>query len=338
MRLLPTELIGSYALPGWLSLVVERAEARGDLGESDIEEALDDAVRVALHDQERAGLDVITDGEMRRRDFIQNFYGLLTGLRKLEPLRRVGAAGYDQNPRYEVIDRLTAPDGLGIVAELNKLRRETPASVKVCVPGPMTLALPLILVSGYRDKDELLEDVVGIVNAEMKALVRAGADYLQVDEPRYASSHEEAARLVELFNATRKGVDARVGLHLCFGNFRGRSRDRRDYSALFPALLDANADQFNLEFANREWAQIELLGRFRSDQRIGVGVIDIKSYFVETPEQVAEGIRLALRHAPAENIVVTPDCGFNHCPRHVASRKLRAMAEGARLVRAELSE
>jgi 5-methyltetrahydropteroyltriglutamate--homocysteine methyltransferase len=335
--LLPTELVGSYALPSWLWIVLERLEEDGDLGEADVRETLDDAVSVAVIDQERAGLDVITDGEMRRRDFIQNFYGLLSGLRKLPPVRRFGAAGYDQNARYEVIDRITAPDGLGLVPEIAYLRSRTSRPIKVCVPGPMTLTLPLILRNGYSSKAELVRDVARIVNAEMHALVAAGADYLQIDEPRYVTSHEGAVELVTLFNETRRGVDARVGLHLCFGNFKGRSRDRRDYSQLFPALLDAQADQFNLEFANREFKQIELLQEFRPGQRIGLGVIDVKSYFVETPEDVAASIRSALQHAPAESLVITPDCGFNHCPRHIAVRKIEAMVRGAEIVRRELS-
>jgi 5-methyltetrahydropteroyltriglutamate--homocysteine methyltransferase len=204
------------------------------------------------------------------------------------------------------------------------------------VPGPMTLTLPLILKGGYKDREALLQDMAAIVNAELRALVHAGATYLQIDEPRYASSHEEAQRLVELFNRTRSGVDTRVGLHVCFGNFKGRSHDRRDYSVLFPALRDAQANQFNLEFANREWSQIELLSQFGPDQKVGVGVVDVKSYFVETPDEVADGIRRALQHIPAENLVVTPDCGLNHCPRHVAYGKIQALVRGAELVRREL--
>jgi 5-methyltetrahydropteroyltriglutamate--homocysteine methyltransferase len=338
VTLLRTEIVGSYALPSWLWIALERLEQRGDLGETDVRETLDDAVNVAVMDQERAGLDVITDGEMRRRDFIQNFYGLLTGLRKLPPERRFGAAGYDENPRYEVIERVTAPEGLRIVPEITYLRARTSKPVKVCVPGPMTLTLPLLLSGGYSSKAELMRDIALIVNAEMKALVAAGADYLQVDEPRYVTSHEAATELVTLFNETRRGVDARVGLHVCFGNFKGRARDRRDYSALFPGLLDAQADQFNLEFANREFKQIELLEQFRPEQRIGVGVIDVKSYFIEKPEEVAASIRLALRHAAPENLVITPDCGLNHCPRHVAMRKIDAMVRGAEIVRRELSQ
>ncbi len=334
--LLPTELIGSYALPSWLWIALERIEHQADLGETDVRETLDDAVRIAVLDQERAGLDVITDGEMRRRDFIQNFYGYLTGLKRWPPARHFGSAGYDQNPRYEVVDRVTAPAGLGIVAELAPLRGVTTKPIKICVPGPITLSMPLILRGGYATGEALLEDMVRVVNAEMKALVAAGADYLQVDEPRFATRPEDAHRLVEIFNATRAGVAARVGLHVCFGNFQGRSFDRRDYAPLFPALRVARCDQFNLEFANREFAQIELLRQFRSDQKIGVGVVDVKSYFVESPEEVAAALRLALRHAPAENVVVTPDCGFNHCPRHVAFRKMQAMVLGAALVRREL--
>ncbi len=335
-RLLPTELVGSYALPSWLHIAIERIEHQGDLGETDINETLDDSVSLAVLDQERAGLDVITDGEMRRRDFIQNFYGLMTGLKEIAPARRFGAAGYDQNPRYEVNGEVTAPNGLGILPEVEYLRRITSKPIKVCVPGPMTLALPLIIKGGVTSKESLIEAMVTIINTEMKALVAAGVENLQVDEPRYATSQKDAQRLVELFNATREGVSARVGLHLCFGNFKGRSRDRRDYAALFPALLEARCDQFNLEFANREFAQIELLSHFRSDQQIGIGVIDIKSYFVETPDEVAASIRTALEHTAAENLVIIPDCGFNHCPRHIAYRKIQAMVKGAAIVRQEL--
>ena len=331
-KLLPTELIGSYALPSWLYIALDR---HADLGESDLCETLDDAVRLAVLDQQSAGLDVITDGEMRRCDFIQSFYGRLTGLRTLAPKRRFGAAGYDQNPLHEVIDKITAPTGLGIVEELLFLQAMTKGPIKVCVPGPMTLALPLQIKNGYPGEDELLEDIARIVNAEMKALVAAGAESLQIDEPRYATSGENVKRLVDLFNRTREGVAARVGLHLCFGNFKGRSRDRRDYAQLFPALLEANCDQFNLEFANREFSQIELLRLFRPEQKIGGGVIDVKSYFVETPEEVAAAIRCALQHAPAESLVITPDCGLNHCPRHIAFRKIQSLAAGASLVRRE---
>jgi 5-methyltetrahydropteroyltriglutamate--homocysteine methyltransferase len=335
--LLPTELIGSYALPGWLVAFSERVEERGDLGETEIEEALEDAVRIALLDQERAGVDVVTDGEMGRRDFIQSFYGLLTGLQQLRPARVLGAAGYDQNPRYEVVDRIAAPQGLGIAGEVRRLQQHTRKPFKICVPGPITMSLPLILKAGYRDREALLEDMIQIVNAEMKALVAAGAAYLQIDEPRYATSQADARRLVEVFNRTRDGVGARVGLHICFGNFRGRSRDPRDYSYIISSLGEARCDQFNLEFANREFAQIELLAELPSDRQVGVGVIDVKSYFVETPAEVAERIRLAAEYFPVQQLVVTPDCGFNHCPRHVAFGKMRAMVEGARLVRRELT-
>ncbi|MBM3276604.1 MAG: methionine synthase [Candidatus Handelsmanbacteria bacterium] len=335
--LLPTELIGSYSLPSWLLSFSERVETQGDLGESDIREALEDAVSLALLDQDRAGIDVVTDGEMGRRDFIQSFYGLIGGLEKLRPARVLGAAGYDQNPRYEVVDRISAPRGLGIVGEVKQLQQRTQKPFKICVPGPITMSLPLILKAGYRDKEALLEDMIQIINAEMKALVAAGATYLQVDEPRYATSQADARRLVEIFNRTRAGVEARVGLHICFGNFKGRSRDRRDYSYIIASLEEARCDQFNLEFANREFAQIELLSQLPRTSRVGVGVIDVKSYFVETPEEVAASVRLAARHFPAEGLVVTPDCGFNHCPRHIAFPKMQALVEGTGLVRRELS-
>jgi len=336
-KLFPTELIGSYALPSWLCVVQERIEREGDLGETDIREALDDAINIALQDQERAGVDIVTDGEMRRRDFIQSFYGLMTGLKKLPPARHFGAAGYDQNPRYEVTGKIAAPNGLGIVGEVAHLKSQTDKPFKVCVPGPITLSLPLILKDGYQRKQALLEDAIQIINAKMKALVAAGADYLQVDEPRYATTHEDAKKLIQVFNRTREGVKARVGLHFCFGNFKGRSRDKRDYSYIVTNLGEANCDQFNFEFANREFAQIELLKHVPKKAKIGVGVVDVKSYFIETPEQVAAGIRLAMKHVAPERIVVTPDCGFNHCPRHVAFGKMCAMVQGAATVRKEIA-
>ena len=331
--LYPTELIGSYALPGWLIALEERAAAAGDLGEADIAEALDDAVNVALFDQESAGVDVVTDGEMRRRDFIQGFYGRLSGLMQLRPARRLGAAGYDQNPRYRVEGPVRAADGLGIVDEVAYLRGLTERPIKVCVPGPVTLSLPLLLPDGRNGRDAVLADMIAIVNAEMRALVAAGATYLQIDEPRYATSHAAGSELVEVLNATRDGVQARVGVHLCFGNFKGRSRDRRDYRYLFPALTRARCDQLNFEFANRELAQLELLAQVPAPIDVGVGVVDVKSYFVEDAEQVAAALEQAARHVDAARIVAVPDCGFNHCPRHVARAKLQALTAGARLAR-----
>lgn len=335
-KLLPTELIGSYALPSWLWLIIERMEQRGDLGDTDVREALDDATATAILDQKRSGLDVLTDGEMRRRDFIQNFYGLMEGLNQLPPARKLGAAGYDQNPSYEIVGRIKAPNGLGITEEVKYLKQQADRPFKVCIPGPITLSLPLILKRAYKNTSEVLEDMIALVNAELKALVEAGCDYLQIDEPRYATTHEDTNQLVQVFNRTRDGVTARLGLHFCFGNFKGRSRDMRDYAKIMPNLHDAECDQFNFEFANREFAQVELLREVPRSAKVGVGVIDVKSYFVETPEQVAAGIRKAIKYVDPVRLVVTPDCGFNHCPRHVAFDKICAMVQGAEMVRKEL--
>jgi 5-methyltetrahydropteroyltriglutamate--homocysteine methyltransferase len=336
-HLLPTELIGSYALPSWLWIVIDRIEAQDDLGESDLRETLDDAAAIALGDQLRAGVDIVTDGEMRRRDFIQSFYGRIQGVQSDAPERRFGAAGYDQNPRHQVVDRVAAPRGLGIAHEVEYLKQRTDRKFKICVPGPITLSMPLAITSGYANRDSLLADFIEIVNAEMRALVAAGATYIQVDEPRYATSRKDAEQLIDIFNATRAGITAEVGLHICFGNFRGRSRDKRDYQYIIPSLGRASCDQVNLEFANRELSQIELIRDIGGVCRIGIGVIDVKSYFVETPQQVADDVRRALRYTAAERIVVTPDCGFNHTPRHIAFRKICAMVEGAALLRRELA-
>src|SRR5262249_35286350 len=152
----------------------------------------------------------------------------------------------------------------------------------------------------------------------------------------FVTSHQDASELVPLFNQTGQGAVAGEGFNLGFGNFRGRYGDRRDDSQFLPALLDPRADQSGLGCANREFNQSELVEHLSLGQRVGVGVIDVKSYFVETPAEVAASIRLALQHADPASVVVTTDCGFNHTPRHIAFEKMKALAEGAAIARDEL--
>ena len=203
---------------------------------------------------------------MRRRDFIQGFYQRLTGLEQLPPLRTYGAAGYDQNPRYQVVGPITAPDGLGTVAEARYLRGRTTLPIKVCVPGPITFTLPLE-VADQRARERCVADLVAIVNQEPHALQAAGVGYVQGDEPRFTTARAGSDHLVEVFNVTREGISARVGLYVCFGNFR----DRLDYGYVLSALASLRCDQIDLEFANRERAQIELLAQVPEPMDVGVG-------------------------------------------------------------------
>jgi len=341
--LIPTTVCGSHGLPSWLHLVREAAAA-DRLGPIDLQEAYEDAVRLAIRDQTEAGVDVISDGEMRRVTFIRGFYDRLAGIRPLPIPRRLGAPNYDSHCPYEVVDRITAPEGLGIVDEFRFARPHADRPMRVAVPGPITLLIPLRRGGPYASEDSLIADLITLVNAEMKALVDAGCDFIQVDEPNYvmtAGKHRilrgEAGPMVEALNETLRGITAKTALHVCFGNAHNNSFSTpRQYRSLYPRLLDARVGQFVFEYANREMSEIGLWSEFPTDKEVAVGVIDVKAFRVETPEEVAERARLALKHIPAERLWLVPDCGLWETPRWVGVSKLRSMVAAAGIIRREL--
>jgi 5-methyltetrahydropteroyltriglutamate--homocysteine methyltransferase len=333
-------VVGSHALPGWLVLGRE-AHAAGRLGPTDLRELVEDATRIALYDQIEAGIDMPANGEMGRESFTLGFFGRLAGLRPLPVPRRLGVPNYDTHAPYQVVERVTAPDGLGLVDEWRMTRRLTERPLRATCPGPLTLSIPLRHGGGpYRDRETLLADLTAIVNAELRALVAAGADFIQVDEPNFvmlrAGALGDARDRIALFNRTVDGVRSKLALHVCFGNLHNNSfATPREYRPLFPALLDARCDQLVFEFANREMAELELLKEV-GGREVAVGVIDVKAYRVETAEDVAARLRLALRSVPVERLWVVPDCGFWETPRAATVGKLRAMVSGTRIVRREL--
>ncbi len=331
---IPTSTLGSHAPLGWLLTAMD-AIRRGEYGERDIDETLTDAVDVAVLDQQRAGLDVIVDGEMRRQDFVLGFYERL-GVEPLPLPRRLGPEGHDQRGKWLVTGPLKAIDGLGIVEEYRYLLAITDRPTKATVPGPFTLAGRLELNGHYVDRFDAAYALAEIVNAECKALVAAGADFIQIDEPSMAVYPDRPRDLVALFNHTVAGVGAKIATHMCFGNYRGRPVAWRSYASLFPHLGDFNADQFNLEFANRELAELELWQEYGGDKELGAGLIDVKNYRCETPKEVAERVRVALRYVAPDKLWVVPDCGWSQTARWATVRKLRAMVEGVAIVRREL--
>lgn len=333
-KLLPTTVIGSHALPSWLWLSRE-AMAQGRFGQVDVEETLEDATRIAIQDQLDAGVDVISDGEMRRVNFIVGFYGHLRGIATEAPPRRMGAPHWDTETPFQVTEPLTAPEGLGVIADFRMARAATGAPMKATCPGPITLSIPLRRGSVYATQQTLIDDLVPIVNRELKGLVEAGADFIQIDEPNMAMRESDARPWIETFNRTVEGVKAKIALHICFGNLNNKPfAAPRTYRHLFPHVNEARADQLVLEFANREMGEIALLAGYGKE--VGLGVIDVKAFRVEPPEVVAERIRTGLHHVPAERLWINPDCGFWDTPRWICKRKLRAMVEGARLVRERL--
>jgi 5-methyltetrahydropteroyltriglutamate--homocysteine methyltransferase len=336
--LLPTTVVGSHAYPSWFWTALEEIK-QGRYGVTDVREVYDDAVNAALLDQERAGVDIISDGEMRRWYFVQSFYGRMEGLEVQPQLRKVGVYGYDMPPRYRPLTRITVPHGLGIVDEFRYARQVATRPLKVTCPGPLTLGIHVQLpdTSIYQDRLELSWEFVAVVNRELKALVAAGADFLQVDEPSYAIIPGTAQDYLELYNAAVAGVQAKIALHVCFGNLGSRPRGPRRYAPLFPAFHAARAEQFVFEFANREMKEIERLQEFCGEREVGIGVVDIKSFYVEPAEEIAARIREALQYVDPQKVFINPDCGFFQLPRWLTVLKLRRMVEATRLVRHELA-
>src|SRR5881392_326807 len=312
---LRTTVIGSYPFPGWLELACQNLDK---FGEADREELIEDAVVVAIHDQLDAGLDVITDGEQTRLDFNLSFYGFLDGI-ELEsaPPRRFGPPAHDQRGRHKVVGELRAPRGLGAVRDFERLQRlaapilsvaghQPSTRLKASVPGPYTLSGRLIPNQRYQDRYALTEALLPIVRDELMDLVRAGCQEICIDEPSMScyAHREDPEQFVDIFNRTVDPIfrRCRLSTHLCFGNFKGRAVGPRRYAPMFPAFLEMSVDEIHLEMASREFAELELLEIITKRKDAAVGIIDVKSYYVETPEDVANRVRACLKHAPPERL------------------------------------
>ena len=334
---IPATIIGSWSFPGWFEKFAADVKAEPDrFGPADREEAVRDAVRLAIDDQLCTGLDRITDGEMQRVDFNLGFYEYLAGLKPIPKARLWGAPAHDQRDRYRCIAPLSAPAGLGVVAEYRRLREYTTSPVKMPVPGPFTLAGCIDGGTIYSDRDAVAAALIPIVNAELRSLAEEGADFLQLDEPSFACHPKAAGRFLEVIGQTVEGVNSYISMHMCFGNYRARAVGHRSYRPLFPEIGRAPVNQLALEFASREMAEVELLGELPETMDVAVGLIDVKNTWVEPPALVADRLRTVLRYLDAGRVSVTPDCGFSQTARHIAIAKSKAMVEGVRQVRDEL--
>lgn len=337
---LRTSVIGSYPFPGWLEFASSHLD---QFGEADLAEMQDDAATVAIQDQAAAGLDVITDGEQTRFDFNLSFYGHLEGI-DLEPAspRRFGPPAHDQRGKHEVSGELAAPRGLGTVEEFERLKRLAPSGhrLKMSVPGPFTMSGRLLPNARYPDRYALTEALLPLIREELVALVEAGCEEICVDEPSMScyGYKEDTRRFVDIFNRTVESVVGRTRLctHLCFGNFKGHAVGYRRYAPLFPDFLDMTVDELHLEMASREYAEVEIIGQVAKQMDVAVGVIDVKSYFIETPEFVADKVRACLEHAPADRLVFAPDCGLSQTARWAARQKIENLVAGVGIVKEEL--
>jgi 5-methyltetrahydropteroyltriglutamate--homocysteine methyltransferase len=339
-RPLRTTVIGSYPFPSWLEFACQHLD---QFGREDVAEMQDDAVIAALHDQVTAGLDVITDGEQTRFDFNLSFYGFLEGLalENASP-RRWGPPAHDQRGKHVVTGELRAPRGLGAIEEYRRLVRLAPAgpTLKASVPGPYTLSGRLVPNAQYPDRYALTEALLPIVRAELETLVAAGCREITVDEPSMScyAHQEDPALFTAIFNRTVAPIvgKCRLSTHLCFGNYKGRAVGLRRYAPMFPAFNELTVDEVHLEMASREFSEIGILREIAPRLDVAVGIIDVKSYYIEPPEEVAARVRLCLRHAPPERLAFAPDCGLSQTARWAAKRKLANLVAGVQMVRKEL--
>jgi 5-methyltetrahydropteroyltriglutamate--homocysteine methyltransferase len=334
-----TSVVGSHAHPGWFAHAIAAAE-RGEYGPADLAELLADGVDLAIRDQERAGIDVISDGEMRRAGFFTaEFYRHLTGVRAVPAERRLGVGAHDGLHRFAVEAPIAAPNGLGVVAEYRAARARADRPLKVTIPGPYTLSGRLSHGPGevYETRVAAAEAFVPVLRAEIAGLVEAGAAIIQVDEPSPAIHPDAGADFVGLLNAAVEPAvgRARLGAHLCFGNFLGRPLAPRIYRPIVGAMLGFAVDELVLEFANREMSEVAILAELTDAGRdVAAGVIDVKNSHVETADEVAARIDAILATGvPAERLTLVPDCGFSQTARHLAVPKLRALVAGRDLVR-----
>jgi 5-methyltetrahydropteroyltriglutamate--homocysteine methyltransferase len=339
-HLLPTTLVGSYPQPDWL---IDRAKLAGRfpprvrarelwrIAPEWLEEAQNDATILAIRDQERAGLDIVTDGETRRESYSNRFATALEGVDIDNPGTALDRSGHP-NPVPRVVGKIRRKHPVE-VRDLEFLRANTDRFVKMTVPGPFTMAQQA-QNDFYDDEKALALDYAAAVNEEIKDLFAAGADIVQIDEPYMQARPEKARRYgVEALDRALDGIAGTTVVHICFG-YAAIIHERPSGYSFLPELERSAARQISIETA-QSGLDCSVLQKLPT-KSILLGVLDLADRSVETPETVAARIRRALPHLPAERFVIAPDCGMKYLPREVAFGKMRSMVEGARIVRAEL--
>jgi len=331
---LPTTVVGSYSVPEWLErLKTEYYQRR--ISAAHMTEIYEVVIKAAVKDQELAGIDIVSDGELRRDNDIDYFLARFPGVHIAQRAKSDYYDYYDA----EVTAPLPAGDKatLGLAADYAFTRSLTDRPVKFSFTGPFSLSRR-VTNAAYDDPADLVRALARKLNAEARSLADAGASFLQIDEPFLAGYPEQAALAVEAVNIVTDGVPASWALHVCYGNRYARPSWEGHYDFLFPAVMAARVDQLVLEFARKGPDDLRLIREYQWPSALGVGVIDVKSASVESPELVAARIRHALAYVPPDKLMINPDCGLRHLAPDVARGKLRAMVAGAAIVRGELGE
>ncbi len=340
--ILPTTLVGSYAMPDWLidrARLADRFPPRVRARElwrvpaERLEEAQDDATLMAIHEQERAGLDIITDGEMRRESYSNRFATALEGVDMDNHGTALDRSGHP-NPVPRVIGRIRRTHAVQ-VRDVEFLRRHTTKPIKITVPGPFTMAQQA-QNDFYPSQREMALDYAAAVNDEIRDLFAAGADIVQIDEPYMQARPGQAREFgVEVVDRALDGIVGETALHICFGYAAIIHGDRPKGYDFLPELAGCSVRQVSVETAQPHLDPAELAPL--RDKRIMVGVLDLNDPAIETPEVVADRIRRAMTQVPVERIIVAPDCGLKYLPRDTAFGKMKAMVDGAALVRREVA-
>src|SRR5918992_1186870 len=337
--ILETTVVGSYPQPRWLihrerlgsKVPRVRAPEIWKVAPEDLEEAQDDATLIAIRDMESAGIDIITDGEMRRESYSNRFATALEGVDIVNPGTTINRSG-----ARSVVPRITGPIRRTHPVEVRDvefLRANTAKRIKITLPGPFTMAQQA-QDDYYRDDEALAMAFAAAVNQELRDLKAAGADVLQIDEPWLQARPERAARYgVKAINRALEGIPGPTIVHLCFG-YAAAVKDKPTGYSFLPQLEATSASQISIEAAQ---PKLDLSVLKAINKSLMVGVIDLGTDKVETPAEVAARIRAALKHVPAERLIVAPDCGMKYLTRGAAFGKLKALAEGASIVRKELS-
>jgi 5-methyltetrahydropteroyltriglutamate--homocysteine methyltransferase len=325
-QLFRTSVVGSYAVPEWLANVktdfFQRRVSRSVLDEIHLA-----ALKAAVKDQELAGIDVVTDGEVRRDNSLDYFLMKLPGVDVDNPVKAYYLDFFPTVVRHDI-----TPAPLGLVEDFELVAGLTNQPVKCTITGAYSM-LRRLRDEHYRDVKRLGSILAEVVNAELLRLQDAGCTFVQIDDEYIAGFPEDVGWAIELVNRSVEGVHIKKALHICFGNRYGKPSWAGDYRFLVPAIYEAHIDQLLLEFARRGQADLAL---FRDDPppfAIGLGVIDVKDWEVETPETVAKRIIQATSSVRSDKLWVNPDCGLRHLSVEVARAKLRAMVEGAKLAR-----
>jgi 5-methyltetrahydropteroyltriglutamate--homocysteine methyltransferase len=358
--LLPTTMVGSYPRPHWFKHQLLGRDIRVAFKEVQHEEAYDDAVATVIRDQEEAGLDIVTDGNMWYDDYvgvIGSFcWYMYERIGGFDPAREQhpSTVGKERTQGGEIMDDWGGVINSGPVtrgpirlADLYKIaKKHAKVPVKVSVgAGPANLAWHAYC-NHYKDAKELSMALAPIFNAEMKDLVAAGAKYLQFEDlgawwPLFTNNKDDYKWIRESVEASCDGVKAKIGWHFCFGNAWGNDILSANYPEGYQTVLPyffgtAGIDEFVLDYANRDMAGIDFMKNLPKDTGLQVGVLDIRTAAIETPQKIADRIRRVIKHVPPEKVTLSSDCGMKPLARMVAKMKLHALTEGARIVRKEV--